>query len=93
VKFYEFKVNNGFGYYALIGAETGEKAIEFYKETVADIEDEEGIVLSELTRYRAKEKFMSTIENWNDKMTAHKEFEENINKNEPYLILIDGSLL
>lgn len=92
MKFYEFKVSNGFGYYALIGAETEEKAVEYYKETVADIEDEE-ISPVEITYYQAKKKFMHTIDNWNEKLKAHEEFIANMVKKEPYLILVDYCLI
>lgn len=89
MKFFEF---NKCEYYALIGAETEEKAIEFYEEIVANIENNDQKP-TEISRFRAKEKLMFKIENWNDKIKAHQEFTEMAEKSEPYLVLIDSSLV
>lgn len=88
MKFYEF---NDFGYYALIGAVTKEVALKFYAETVADIEDD-GIDPLEITMDKAKIKLLNVCENDKEKLTAKEEFAKGINQDEPYLILIDGSL-
>lgn len=88
MRFFEF---NKFGYYALIGAKTEEEAINYYESTVADIEEEDGTP-DEITREEAKEKLLNIcLENENEEAIA--EFDSFTDSTEPYLILIDGSLL
>ena len=90
MKFYEFKETE---YYALIGAETEEKAIEFYKETVGDLTDEEaeGNPI-EITKKKAKAKLLHVCHG-EDFVKAPTEFEMYSNSDEPYLVLIDGDLI
>lgn len=87
MKFYEF---DDCEYYALIGAETEEKAIEFYKEVVADIDEDDGVP-SELTEEEVKIKIMVVCEE--DKREGSlKKFDKYTREDNPYLILIDGNL-
>lgn len=88
MKFYEF---NDFGYYALIGAATKEVALNFYEETVADIEDD-SIEPVEITINKARIKLLNVCEDDKERFTAMEEFAKGINQDKPYLILIDGSL-
>lgn len=87
MRFFEF---NDFEYYALIGANTEKKAIEYYKETVADIEEEDGTP-DEITKEEAREKFKNACTEENSQTT--EEFEKSISGSGPHLILIDGSLI
>lgn len=88
MKFFEF---DDFGYYALIGALTEEKAIEFYKEEVADIEENDEQPL-EITKEKAVEKLLGICKDEQQKHEAVEEFTRSIYEDETYLILIDGSL-
>ncbi|KOY65497.1 hypothetical protein [Clostridium sporogenes] len=87
MKFYEF---NDCGYYALIGAMAEEEAINFYVETIADIENDERPI--EITKDEAKEKLLKICKD-EEKYKAMEEFAECINQDKPYLILMDTSLL
>lgn len=91
MKFYEFN-GSKFGYYALIGAESEEKAIKFYAETVGDIEDEDSSP-DEITKEQAKNRLLGICKDEQERTKANQEFKECIHQNDPYLILIDGSLL
>lgn len=87
MKFYEF---DDCEYYALIGAETEEKAIEFYKEVVADIDEDDGVP-SELTEEEVKIKIMVVCEE-DKREESLKKFDKYTREDNPYLILIDGNL-
>lgn len=89
MKFYEF---NEFGYYALIGAETEDKAMEYYSETVSEIEDDEEGVPIEITKEEAKAKLIKACSK-EEKSELVEEFDLCTSTSEPYLILIDGSLI
>ena len=90
MRFFEF---NDFGYYALIGADSEEKAIEFYEETVAEIQDTD-LTPEEITQREARKKLMSIHKTNEEKIKAFEEFFKTTEKSkEPYLILIDGSLI
>lgn len=89
MKFYEF---NDFAYYALIGAENEGEAIDYYVATVADIENSDGEPL-EVPRKKAKDKLLAICRDDNEAKQAEIEFEELTKGLEPYLILIDSSLL
>lgn len=89
MKFYEFKE---FGYYALIGAKTEEEAIEYYNETVSEIEEEDGTP-SQINKDEAKIKLFNSTDNEEERMKFIKEFDLCTSTVEPYLILIDGSLI
>lgn len=88
MKFYEFK---DFEYYALIGAKTEQKAVEFYRETVADIEEDDGEPI-EITRKEAKVKLFNACHG-EDLIKAPMEFEMYSKGDEPYLVLIDSRLI
>jgi len=91
MKFYEF---NDFGYYALIGAESEENAIGFYVETVSDIEEEDKDTFPiEISKEDAKIKLLNVSIDEEEKIRFIKEFDLCTSNTEPYLILIDGSLL
>lgn len=82
-----FEFNDGFGYYALIGALTEEDAMIHYQQIVADIDDE-GAYPVEISEGEATEKFEKanpTVEDW-------VEFKDNRLGSEPFIILMDGSL-
>lgn len=89
MKFYEFI---DFPYYALIGAENEDKAKEFYSEVVCDLEGDEG-ELTEVTREKARVELLCICKNKEQRKEAITEFDMNTEGKEPYLILIDGSLL
>ena len=89
MKFYEFKE---FGYYALIGAETEEEAIEYYNETVSDIQEEDGAP-NEINKDEAKIKLFNSTDDEEERTKFIKEFDLCTSTVEPYLILIDGSLV
>ena len=89
--FYEF--DKGFDYYALISAESEEKAMALYNEEVDEIECEisEDAITAEsfpkkLTKEEAKEEYEKA-------QGAGTESFEEIIKESPCLLLIDGSLV
>ncbi|MCT8975512.1 hypothetical protein N4T77_02760 [Clostridium sp. CX1] len=86
MKFYEF---NDFDYYALIGAESEEDAVKYYRETVADVEEDDGPP-SQITKEDARAKLLGGCRE--DEIEALKEFDIYTSRQEPYLVLIDGSL-
>lgn len=89
MRFFEF---NEFDYYALIGAETEDEAINFYQEAVADIENDDDKP-DEITEEQVREKIINdTKEKINEIITLLKDFDENIKSTIPFLILIDGAL-
>ncbi|MCG8538375.1 MAG: hypothetical protein MJA82_00355 [Clostridia bacterium] len=63
-----------------------ERKEPIYDETVADME--EGKTPDLITKEEAKEKLLSIC-----KTEAIKEFDECTLQNEPYLVLVDGSLV
>jgi hypothetical protein len=85
MKFFEF--NGNFAYYALIGANTIDDAMDFYKETVSDLEEDDGFP-DEITKDEAKAKFSKV-----PKDEYVKEFDELSRNSEPTIFLIDGSLV
>ena len=91
MKFYEF---SDFSYYAFIGADTEEKAIEYYKGNVADIEDEEDLEPTEMTRQEAITQYVGCLKENDDRSEEElrKEFEK-LSEESPCLLLIDGSLI
>lgn len=89
MKFYEFEAD--FDYYALIGAENQEKAIEVYNEFINESDDWQKP--REITIEVAKEKLMSTCNNNRQKRESLIFWEMNIESSEPFLILIDSGLL
>lgn len=89
MKFFEF---NDFGYYALIGAETEDRAIKHYEEDVSDIEDKDVYPL-EISKEEAKKKLLTICKNEDEEEKAKREFNKFTLSSEPYLILIDGSLI
>lgn len=88
MKFYEFK---DFGYYALIGATTEEEAIKHYEEVVGEIDEDDREPI-EINKERAKEKLLNVYKD-NKKHAAIDEFTKCIYQDEPYLILMDRSLI
>lgn len=88
MKFYEF---NKFEYYALIGAKSEQEAKNYYVEIVADIEGDEK--LDKITKKEAEKKLLNICETEEEKTKARKEFNECILQDEPYLVLVDRSLL
>jgi hypothetical protein len=90
MNFYEF---NDFGYYALIGASSEEEAIKFYEETVGEIdEDEKDNSPVQISKDEALVKLLNVLKE-DEKEHATYDFRKNISTAEPYLVLIDGSLL
>lgn len=88
MKFFDF-IN--YAYYALICAETEQKAMACYAEYVADIEDGNGPP-KELTLDEAREKFLSCCKSEKYKNRSLTEFNRRIKHNEPDVLLIDGCL-
>ena len=106
MKFFEF---NDFGYYALIGAASKEEAMNEYEEGVSDLNESDGEpeeITEECAReklldvceksvpishYASKSGMESVIQEGKD--GALSEFEKNIKNSEPYLILIDSTLI
>lgn len=90
MKFYEF---NDFGYYALIGANIVEEALEEYKNTIADIYEEDGEP-DLITEKKAKEKYCKYAGEYGE---TYEELEEDFNrlikKEKTHIFLMDGSLL
>lgn len=91
MKFFEFS-GTDFGYYALIGAMSEEEAIKYYSETVGDIEDENAEP-TQIEKLEAKKKLLSICKDSDEESKLTKEFNKSTLGTEPYLILIDGSLL
>ena len=89
MRFFEFI---DFEYYALIGAETKEKAINYYREVVADIAEDDGEPV-EIAKANVIKKLLDTCKDENQKQETIKEFNSCTSQNEPYLILIEGDLL
>lgn len=93
MKFYEFDTDR-FGYYALIGSSSSDSAIEYYEEVIGELtEEEKESVPVEISKDDAKNKFLKICKDNQDKHQAIEQFSKSIYKNEPYLILMDGSLL
>lgn len=90
MKFYEF---NDFEYYALIGAISEAEAIKYYEENIAEIIKEDDGEPDEITKDEAKEKLLKICKDEQQKFKEIEEFTECVNQNDPYLILIDGSLI
>jgi len=91
MKFYEFN-SPDFGYYALIGAESEEVAIKYYAESIADIEDEDSYPV-EIEIHEARKKLLDICKDDNENIQAVEQFTEHSISDEPYLVLVDGSLL
>jgi dsRNA-specific ribonuclease len=93
MKFYEFNTDR-FGYYALIGASTSDVAIEYYEEVIGELyEDEKESIPVEISKDDARNKLIEICKDNKEKQEALEQFNKNINDGEPYLILMDGSLL
>lgn len=106
MKFYDF---TGYEYYALIGAESEEEAKKFYEETVSDIEPDDyppTEITEEEAREKLLDVCEKSVARSPDasesgmksviqeaKNEALAEFEQGIKGPEPYLILIDGTLV
>jgi len=82
-----FEFNDGFGYYALIGALTEEDAMTHYQLIVSDIDDEDAcpVEISEDEAVEKFEKTTPTLQDWTD-------LHDNSLGSEPFIILMDGSL-
>lgn len=89
MKFYDFIE---FPYYALIGAETEEKAFECYKEQVCDIDIDSDSRPVEMTEEEAKEKYFAIAKNDEEKKIVTDNFNEYMSDPEPFVLLIDGCL-
>ena len=87
MKYFEF---NDSDYYALIGAKSKEQAIKYYQETVADFDEKDEI--TEITKEEAKQKLIKAACGA-DIEIVEKQFDEASKLKNPYLILVDGSLL
>lgn len=91
LKFFEFN-SVDFGYYALIGAKTMEKAIEYYNDELCDIEDDNkpNILSYTEAKSRAISKCLYDI----NREDLSREF-DNLFKNEEdvWLVLVDSDLL
>lgn len=87
MKFYEFNESD---YYSLIGAESEEKAIEHYREMVADYDREE---ITEIKREEARQKLLDICSGENQGAEAMEQFEKYSSESEPYLVLIDAILI
>lgn len=88
--FYEF---NNYPYYALISAKSEEEAISYYNEQVCELEEEDAESHPDLV---TKEYVMAKIKS----VKCDSEYEEekaikelDIEVEESYLVLIDGSLI
>lgn len=77
MRFFEF---NDYGYSALIGAETAEKAEECYKSDVADIEEGDGPP-DEISLEEARVKY------------GGDDFDRLVSTEDCFLFLIDGGLI
>lgn len=92
MRFYDFDTKN-FSYSALIGAKDESEAIVYYTSMVADIEENDGSPI-EIGVEDAFNRLMAICKDNNEMKEAKEEFEDYYNKNnEPYLVLIDISLL
>lgn len=89
MRFFEF---NDFEYYALIGANTEEQAIEHYDEFICEVSEDDGTP-TELTTEQAKEKLIDACEYEVEKISEIKLFEECLSKDEPCIVLIEGGLI
>lgn len=91
MKFYEFGGNEY--YYALIGAETKEEAEKCYYENISYKEICPDLIIKEITREKAIEKYMKAISNSIEYQKEAKElFDYQIKFTNPVLLLVDGSL-
>jgi hypothetical protein len=91
MKFYHFD-GSVFGYFALIGAYTEEEAIKFYEEQVGDIEEKD-ITPDEITRDEAKGRLLDCSHSEEERIRYNAEFRKWSIQKEPYLVLIDSSLV
>lgn len=91
MKFYEFN-SPDFGYFALIGAISEENAMKFYEEQVSDINDKEASP-NIISKESAKKRLLDTCKDDFQHDCANREFNKLTLGIEPYLIMIDGSLL
>lgn len=93
MKFYEF---NSFEYYALIGASTMEEAIKEYENTIADIDEEDGLP-DLITEEEAKNIYWDCFVDQSIEDVTYEEIKDEFNKykedKEVYIFLIDSSLL
>jgi hypothetical protein len=88
-KFYEFDSNN-FAYYALIVAETAEDAKTAYENEVGDIEDD--AEPKEITAAAAKDK-LAHADSDDGQPEPEQQYEYAVNSTEPYVLLIDSTLI
>lgn len=94
MKYFEF---NQAEYYALIGAKDIDSAMDYYKETVSDLEESDGFP-GEITKTEAKIKLCNACEKTKEDIqfvtqVVTQAFEESANKSAPFLVLVDGSLM
>ncbi|WP_236896951.1 hypothetical protein [Clostridium beijerinckii] len=92
MKFYEFDTVN-FAYYALIGAESEEAAKQNYIDIVCDIDSKDKAEIREISRDKAKEKFLSYCRTQTELIQSNTYFNTASKSNEPYLFIIDKNLL
>lgn len=92
--FYEF---NNYPYYALISAKSEEEAISYYNEQVCELEEEDAESHPDLV---TKEYVIAKIKSVKCDSECDSEYEEekaikelDIEVEESYLVLIDGSLI
>lgn len=93
MKFYEFS-GADFGYYALIGDKSEEEAIKYYSKIVGDIEDEDAEPI-QIMKGTAFSSLLNACKDNDEgsRIILTKEFNKLSLGIEPYLVLIDGSLL
>lgn len=90
MKYFEF---NQAEYYALIGAKDIDSAMDYYKETVSDLEESDGFP-GEITKTEAMIKLCNACEKAKEDIRfVTQAFKESANKNVPFLVLVDGSLM
>jgi hypothetical protein len=89
MKYFEF--NGNFGYYALIGADSIDEAMDLYGDAVADIREDDGLP-DEITKEEAEAKYNSTVSAIKKDSGTTDSFETIISES-PCLILIDGDLV
>ena len=90
MKFYEFNTNR-FDYYALIGAKDLGAAIDFYTNTVCDIDNSE--VPEETVKEKVKEKLMHICKEEEQEKEGLLWLEECCKTEEPFLVLLDCMLI
>ena len=95
MRFYEF---NDYSYYALIGTNTVEEALEEYRDKVADMElDEKDLKPDILTEEKARKRYCECLIAQGEEDKKYEEFEKEfarlMEEEQTHVFLVDYSLI